>query len=313
MPSETRKRIVFALGGAEFGTGNTDGSIEVYYLLTPQITATSAAVLSFFTGASEMPVAAATPLPSPTPTPTPTPSPVPGAPAGVAAGELTIVRSTIPLAASSASTTGDVSETRRSPALPIELNGVSVSVDGAAAGLYFVGASEKQINFVVPVAVPSGLGTVVVNILDSGANTDTLVRGQVQIVPGQPDIFAVAGRAAAANITNTLLPPTLEPFNVTSTDGTGATVPTVIELSVTGLRNANTAEVSVTLGTTVLPAAQILVVKPNLKMPGFDSIDFALPSSLAGACDVPVIVTFTRGGVSVTSRPADSAPRIRIN
>ena len=82
--------------------------------------------------------------------------------------------------------------------------------------------------------------------------------------------------------------------------GLEPTVPTVIDLSVTGLRNALTAEVSVTLGTTVLPAAQILVVKPNLKMPGWDSIDFALPSSLAGAGDVPVIVTFTRGGVSVT-------------
>jgi len=269
--------------------------------------------LSFCTGASEMPVAAASPLPSPTPSPTATPSPVPGAPAGVAAGELTIVRSTIPLAAASAMTTGDVSETRRSPALPIELNGVSVSVGGAAAGLYFVGASEKQINFVVPVAVPSGLGVVAVNILDSGANTDTLIRGQVQIVPGQPDIFAVAGRAAASNITNPLLPPTFEPFNVTSTDGSGATVPTVIELSVTGLRNALAAEVSVTVGTTAIPAAQILAVKPNLKMPGFDSIDFTLPSSLAGAGDVPVIVTFTRAGFTATSRPADSAPKIHIN
>jgi len=312
MPSETRKRIVFALGGAEFGTGNSDGSIELYYLLTPQITATSSAALSFFTGASEMPVAAATPLPSPTPSPTATPSPVPGAPAGVAAGELTIVRSTIPLAAASGSTTGEVSETKRSPALPIELNGVSVSVDGAAAGLYFVGATEKQINFVVPVAVRSGLGIVAVNILDGGANTDTLVRGQVQIVPGQPDIFAIAGRALAFNVTKPLNR-TPEPFNVTSTNDSGATVPTVIELNVTGLRNALVSEVSVTVGTTAIPAAQILSVKPNLNMPGWDIVNFSLPSSLAGAGDVPVIVTFTRAGFTATSRPADSAPKIHIN
>jgi hypothetical protein len=312
MPSETRKRIVFALGGAEFGGGNTDGSIELYYLLTPQITATSTAVLSFFTGASEMPVAAATPLPSPTPSPTATPSPVPGAPAGVAAGELTIVRSTIPLAAASGNTTGEVSETKRSPALPIELNGVSVSVDGAAAGLYSVRANEKQINFVVPVAVPSGFGVVAVNILDSGANTDTLVRGQVQIVPGQPDIFAIAGRAVAFNVTKPLNR-TPEPFNVTSVNDSGTTVPTVIELNVTGLRNALVSEVSVTVGTTAIPAAQILSVKPNLNMPGFDIVNFSLPASLAGAGDVPVIVTFTRAGFTATSRPADSAPRIHIN
>jgi hypothetical protein len=316
MPAETRKRMIFALGGAEFGTGNADGSIEVYYLLTPQITTTSSAVLSFFTGASEMPVAAATPLPSPAPSPTPTPSPVPGAPAGLAAGELSIVRSTIPLAPASAracppSPLPCASETARSPALPIELNGVSVSVNGAAAGVYFVGASEKQINFVMPVAVPAGLGIVAVNILDSGANTDTFVRGQVQIVPGQPDIFSVAGRASAQNIT---IPTarTDEPFNVTTVVN-GAPVPTVIGLDVTGLRNAALSEISVTVGTTAIPAAQILAIQPNTNMPGWDFISFSLPNTLAGAGDVPVVVTFTRSGFSATSRPADTAPKIHIN
>ena len=65
--SETRKRTAFVLGGVELGGGNPDLSLEVYYLLSPQVTATSAAVLSFFTGASNMPVAAATPVPSPSP------------------------------------------------------------------------------------------------------------------------------------------------------------------------------------------------------------------------------------------------------
>jgi hypothetical protein len=142
--SETRKRIAFSVPGQELGGGNGDGSQEIFYLLTPQITATSGAVLSFFTGFSNMPVAAATPLPSPTPTPTPTPSPTPGQPIGLAAGMVSIVRSTVPLAPSNAELTGDpntvASEIKRSPALPVELNGVSLSVNGAAAGLYFVGA-----------------------------------------------------------------------------------------------------------------------------------------------------------------------------
>jgi hypothetical protein len=142
--SETRKRIAFSQGGVEFGGGNSDFSIEIFYLLTPQVTAQSAAVLSFFTGASNMPVAAATPAPTPsasptpTPSPTPVPSPVPGAPFGLAPGELTIVRSTVPLAPSTATAGSSAtccSETRRAPALPIELNGVSVAVNGAAAGL----------------------------------------------------------------------------------------------------------------------------------------------------------------------------------
>ena len=77
---------------------------------------------------------------------------------------VSIVRSTAPLAPSNAELTGDpdtvASEIVRSPALPVELNGVSVSVSGAAAGLYFVGNDPNQINFVVPVGVPAGLNTV---------------------------------------------------------------------------------------------------------------------------------------------------------
>ncbi len=315
MTSETRKRMSFALGGAEFGGGNGDSSIEVFYLLSPQVTAQSAAVLSFFTGASNMPVATATPAPSPSPSPTPTPSPVAGSPFGLAPGELSIVRSTVALAPSNAVATG-ASETKRSPALPVELNGVSLAVNGAAAGLYFVGATDKQINYVMPIGLPAGLGNVVVNILDSGANSDTILRGLVQIVPGQPDIFTstndAGGRAVAFNVTNPNVR-TMEPFNVTSTDASGNSVPTVIELSVTGLRIAARTEITVTVGTTAITGDQILLVRSNTEMPGFDIINFALPASLMGAGDVPVLVLFTRAGANALSRPPDTAPKIQIN
>ncbi|HKU75350.1 MAG TPA: hypothetical protein VJR02_15675 [Pyrinomonadaceae bacterium] len=303
--SASRKRIAFSIGGNELGGGNTDGSTELFYLLTPIITTQSSAALSFFTGASEMPVAAATPIPSPTPSPTPTPSPVPGQPIGVAPGELTIVRSTVALAPSDAATTGDVKETTRTPALPIELNGVSLSVNGHAAGLYKVLNADKQINFVVPIGTPAGVRTVAINILDAGANTDTLLRGLLQIISGQPDIFTFPGNRAAALTTQGLA----EPFNVT-TEGNA----TVISLSVTGVRSATVGEITVTVGTTAITGTSIISVRPNTNMPGFDIIDFALPASLAGAGDVPVQVTFTRtNGGTFVSRPADSAPRITIN
>jgi uncharacterized protein (TIGR03437 family) len=299
----------------ELGGGNADFSIELYYLLTPIITAQSNAVLSFFTGASNMPVAAATPLPSPTPSPTPTPSPVPGAPSGLAPGELSIVRSTVALAPSDATASG-ASETTRSPALPVELNGVSLSVNGAAAGLYFAGNTNKQINWVMPIGLAPGLGTVAVNVLDSGANTDTLLRGFVQIVAGQPDIFTTSndegGRAIAFNVTNPNAR-TTEPFSVTSPDAGGNVVPTVIELSVTGIRSAARSEITVTVGTTAITGDGIVLVQSNPQMPGFDIINFTLPASLAGAGDVPIQVTFTRGGVATTSRPAATAPHITIN
>ena len=305
--SETRRRIAFTVGAEELGGGNGDGSSEVFYLLTPQVPATTSSVLSFFTGASNMPVTAATPAPSPTPSPTPTPSPVPGAPSGLAAGELSIVRSTVAFAPSGASA-GDASESTRSPALPIELNGVSLSVNGAAAGLYFIGNDGKQINFVMPIGLPVGLGTVAVNSHDNGTNTDTVQRGLVQILVGQPDIFSstmdALGRATAFNVTNNQRTP--EPFSVT-TDGTA----TLIELSVTGVRFAAPAEITVTVGTTVISGTSIVAVR-HLDTPGFDIIVFSLPASLAGAGDVPVQVTFTRG-IATQSRPAATAPRITIN
>jgi hypothetical protein len=48
-------------------------------------------------------------------------------------------------------------------------------------------------------------------------------------------------------------------------------------------------------------------------MPGFDIINFKLPDTLAGAGDVPIVVTFTRGGGTATSRPTATAPHIVIN
>src|SRR5262249_12681202 len=160
------------------------------------------------TGASNMAVATATPLPSPTPTPTPTPSPSPDVALGLAPGELSIVRSTVALAPSDAAVPNGavIEEGKRSPTLPVELNGVSVSVNAAAAGLYFVGNGSKQINFVMPISAPIGLGTVAVNINDTGANTDTALRGFMQVVSGQPDIFTTTndanGRAAVVNVTD---------------------------------------------------------------------------------------------------------------
>ncbi|MDQ2921212.1 MAG: hypothetical protein M3R52_06350, partial [Acidobacteriota bacterium] len=124
LTSQTQRRIVFSLGGTDFGSGNPDFSSEVFYLITPTVTSESTAVLSFFTGASNFPVAEATPTPSPAPSPTPTPTPGTIA-TGLAPGELSIVRSTVALAPGNKAAVGG-SETARSPILPVELGGVSV-------------------------------------------------------------------------------------------------------------------------------------------------------------------------------------------
>jgi uncharacterized protein (TIGR03437 family) len=192
--------------------------------------------------------------------------------------------------------------------LPIELAGVSVSVNGAAAGLYFVGNADKEIKFVVPIALPPILAPVVVNALDTGGGTDTVFRGLLLVLPGQPDIGTTTDDAGGRAIAFNAADDSPEPFSVT-TDG----APTRIELTVTGVRFATPAEITVTVGTTAISGAGILSVRPNTNMLGFDIIEFTLPASLAGAGDVPIQVQFVRGSLTTVSRPAATAPRITIN
>jgi uncharacterized protein (TIGR03437 family) len=304
LASASRQRLAYSHGGSELGTGNPDKGVEAFYLLSPPVNSELSAPLSFFTGASEFPL----PTPEASPSPSPTPSPSPGTITGLAPGELGIIRTTVEFVSSDLMASGG-SETLRSPALPVELNGVSVSVNGAAAGIYFVGQASKQINFVVPLGTVPGVATVVVN---SRLNGGTQLRGLLQIVPAQPDLFSMGGRAAILNVTNPASR-TGEPFTVTSVDGSGNTVPTVLEITLTGVRGVTPAEVKVTVGTTDITGASIVLVKPNLEMPGWDIINFTLPASLANSPDVPVVVTVTRGTSVFSSRPAATAPLITIS
>jgi uncharacterized protein (TIGR03437 family) len=308
--SESRQRMTFSMSDeGSLGGGNSDNSTELFYLLSPPVATEQSAALSFFTGASEIPLPEATPSPSPTPTPSP------GTATGLAPGEIGIIRTTVEFVPSDQGPVAG-SEINRSPALPVELNGVSVSVNGAAAGLSFVGKTSKQINFVVPLGVATGVATVVVN---SRINGGTQFRGFLQIVTAQPDIFRTlpppgpGGRALVCNVTNELVMGCLaEPFSVTSPDRNGDIVATVLQINLTGARGAVPAEVKITIGTTDI-TTDVLRVRPNPEMPGLDLIDFKLPASLAGAGDVPIIVTITRSGAAFSSRPADTAPHITIS
>jgi uncharacterized protein (TIGR03437 family) len=304
--SNTRERIAFSLGGSELGGGNTDQSQEVFYLLSRQGTDAAAGTgLSFFAGASNFPVAAATPLPSPTPAPTP--APTPGTIAlGLAPGELSITRSTAALAPIDRSSVGG-SETARNPILPVELNGVSVAVNGAAAGLYFVGDSPAEgISFVMPIGLSNGVANVVVN------NNGTTYRGFVQIVAAQPDLFSSTGDAGGTAVVCNVTNPTVSDcvtgtFPLNSSNGT-ALVPTVIEIHLTGVRSAATTETTVAIGATnIVPSS----VRRNTNMFGFDLITATLPAALPTGTH-KVIITVTRGAVVTTSRAAATAPEITI-
>ena len=307
LTSDGRKRLAFSLAGTELGGGNSDGSMEVYYLLIPPVVTESAAQLNFFAGASNFPV---NPAPAASPSPSPTPTPTPGSVAfGLAAGELSIVRSADPAdpLAPADATAGGGNENARKPILPIELNGVSVSVNGAAAGLYFVGnTSAEGIRFVVPIGVEPGIKPVVIN------NNGRVFRAFLNVIVAQPDLFSSTGDAGgtiiACNVTNTSVSGCVPgPFPLTSSNGTAA-VATIIEIHLTGVRGATTAETQVAVGTTNISPSS---VRSNTNNFGFDLITITLPSTLAPGT-YPVVVTVTRGTSTTTSRGTATAPTITI-
>jgi uncharacterized protein (TIGR03437 family) len=322
-PADTVRRMALTLRN-EQGGGNADGLAEAHYQLIPVVTsetpapsptpATTAAPVSFFTGASDRAVV--------------TPSPTPPQVSGLAPGMLGIARSTLTLAPGTAEVDrNNAHESQRRPPLPLELSGVTVTVSGTAAGLYFV--APNQINFVVPPGLVAGATAAPVSIFNNGS----LIRTSFIINAAQPDIFTSTngpgGRAAALNVTNPCIAPPGEPFPVTTTRPAGSgttgdctsaeteTVATQVMFLVTGVRGVTApASVTVRIGTTDItgtadPNTSPVKIGPS-NTPGFDQITVTLPASLAGAGDVPVIITVTAGGVTSTSRPADTAPRITI-
>lgn len=323
--SNTIRRMAFS-SSTEEGGGNSDSLSEAFYQLIPLATsetpapsptpATSPAPVSFFTGASNRAVVA------------PSPSPTPPDVTGLAPGMLGIARSTLTLAPTTVEVDkNNAHESQRRPPLPVELAGVSVTVSGSAAGLYFAG--PNQLNFVVPPGLTATATAVPIIIFNNGA----LIRTSLQLNTTQPDIFTstngAGGRAAVLNVTNPCIAPTGEPFRVTTTRpaGSGATgdctstqtetAPTQLLIMLTGVRNISTASntITVRIGTTDIastanPDSPIRVSRSNT--PGFDQIIVTLPASLAGAGDVPIIVTVSTSTGTFSSRPAETAPRITI-
>ena len=304
LAANTRNRIAMSLSFIELGGANSDNSWELFYQLTPNIVTESPGTLTASTGASRISVPVASPTAtttaSPTPSPSPTGSPTPFVALGLAPGELAFVQSSVSLAPSSVTVSNsNASESKRAPWLPIELNGVSVAINSAACGLYAVGSGE--IKFVAPIGLAAGTYPLVIN------NNGTVVRGTITIVAAQPDVFTTTndalGRASVCNITNPLVC-TPEPFFVTSNDGTGTQVPTVLRVTLTGARFAVATGITATVGTTAIVAG----AARSLDLPGTDSFDITLPSTV-NTGDLPLVVTIS----PATSRPTDTAAHITIN
>ena len=309
LASSTFRRIAFSMAGAELGGGNPDFSEEMFYQLSPAATTTSTGTVSLFTGASLIPVAV--PVASGSPSPSPTPTGVPLVAPGLSPGEVAVLNSSATLAPTAGNTV-NASESKFAPSLPIELKGVSVSINGAAAGLYSV--SSTAIKFVVPTGLIPNAGTasypIVINIQDN-PTTNRVIRGLVTIVTAQPDIETSSngpnGRALICNITTTAFPCQIEPFNVTTPNASGSPVPTKLEVHVTGVRGTAATGITVVIGTTSITATENIAAD----LPGFDQVIIILPSNVDRGDNLPVVVKV--GTATSRPTPGDAPPLVKIN
>ncbi len=334
--SDSLRRSAFNLALTELGTGNFDSLSEVFYFLLPPVVANTTAEISVKTGASGLevipapspsPTPSTTPTPTPTststPTPTPTPSPSPtGSPSptpppvtvpatGISPGSLAIIDYVAgqdpPIAPRTA-----VGSLKRSPTLPIELSGVSMSINGAAAGLKRV--SQRHIEFVVPLGILSSVtGTSYLAVIN---NNGVVMKFFISLVPSQPDIFNRAmiaepgGRARIFNVTNTIQ--TTEPFVIRTHQRKGnRLVPSVLRLFLTGVERVPASLITIRIGDKVLSGANIKS-DPVMVEPGIYTIDFFLTPDLLGAGDQPIVVTVNINGTNTSSRQDDTSARIEI-
>jgi uncharacterized protein (TIGR03437 family) len=191
------------------------------------------------------------------------------------------------------------------------LSAVSVSINGAAAGIKSVTGNE--VVFVVPPALPaSAAGTTYPVVINYNGG---VFKSTITLVPARPDIFTTSavpgpgGRARIFNATNRVL--TVEPFSVRTVRVRGGVfVPTVLRVFLTGVEGVPAGNITIRVGNRDVPIASITA--PVLREPGVYSIDFTLPPELAGAGDVPIIVTVTVNNIVFQSRLEDTAPRFRI-
>ncbi|HEX8638855.1 MAG TPA: hypothetical protein VF692_12380 [Pyrinomonadaceae bacterium] len=308
--SNSVRRIVFNLALTEPGTGNPDLFSEVFYLIKPNaVSQPAAATASLATGASRIPVTAS-PVPTPSASPSPTPQ-TPSAVQGLAPGMLALITlsSQAPVITTARTAVGSL---QRSFTLPIELSGVTVTINGAAAGLRSV--NGREIEFVVPPAIPvSATGTTYPVIIN---NNGAVVKGEVFIVPARPDVFTTlpvpgpGGRARIFNATNAVQ--TREPFSINTFRRRGSRrVPTVLRLYLTGVNNLAAANFRIRIGNTEVPASQITTGAVLIE-PGVYAVDFTLSTALANRTDQPVIVSVIVNNVEYFARLGDTAPRISI-
>jgi uncharacterized protein (TIGR03437 family) len=174
---------------------------------------------------------------------------------------------------------------------PTSLGGVTVNITDSAgvtraAPIQYV--SSAQVNYLVPAGTASGIATVTIGASTGSAQIDSIGAGLYTI---NGTIAAATAALYAPNGSNT-------PVNVFQCTTTCTTVPMslgpagdslVVTLYGTGFRNLTSpSSASLTIGGV---PAQILYIGAQPTYPGLDQVNVIVPSSLAGAGVVPVLLT----------------------
>lgn len=202
----------------------------------------------------------------------------------------------------------DVSRKRNFPA-PIELNNVSITIDGFAAQLTAV--HQGRIDFITPTEVSEGLKSIVINHNGKVFNgTVNIIKNQPDVVTTQPCPCSSGGRTKILNVTDSNNP-TSEPFSTMTWTPTGV-LPTKLRVFVTGVKGVTANQVTIKVGNITLSPSSILTGAIEDDYPGVYTFDFLLPAELAGVGDVPIVVT-TNTGQTVSSRTESTASKFKIN
>jgi uncharacterized protein (TIGR03437 family) len=172
--------------------------------------------------------------------------------------------------------------------LPQSLGGVSVTVNGTPAGLFFAGT--QQVNLLIPSNIADGDATIIVTNNDGSTRTGTF-----RVARAAPGLFTVrqngTGTATALTTTNgAVFSPVYNP------DGSEADVsagtrqqPNILVMFGTGIRNTTTPVVVKIQGVTATVQFAGPVPDPNLV--GLDQLNVVIPPEISGFGIVGVTVS----------------------
>jgi uncharacterized protein (TIGR03437 family) len=179
--------------------------------------------------------------------------------------------------------------------LPTTLGGVTGTVKDSAgvsrpASLYY--ASSGQVNYVVPLGTAGGMATAIVGTIPSAAFIGAVAPSLYSANGNGIGVAAAFAVLASASGTQTVVPV----FQCGSSGCTAASMSLgaatdilVVELYGTGIQGRSSlSNVVVEIGGV---PAQVVYAGAQSQYPGLDQVNVYVPRSLAGAGEVPVVVT----------------------